>query len=89
MAEYCTRWWFQIFLIFTPNLGEDSHFDYYVSNGLKLPTSSPFGHMVHLFTLYQYVPKRVETTKKVLHLGPEACESTKCRVSRRLLAPKC
>ena len=21
-----TRWWFQIFFIFTPNLGEDSHF---------------------------------------------------------------
>ena len=22
-----TRWWFQIFFIFTPNVGEDSHFD--------------------------------------------------------------
>ena len=25
-----SRWWFQIFLIFTPNLGEDSHFDQHI-----------------------------------------------------------
>ena len=24
---YTTRWWFQIFLEFSPLLGEDSHFD--------------------------------------------------------------
>ena len=30
-------WWFQIFL-FSPLLGEDSHFDEYFSNGLKPPT---------------------------------------------------
>ena len=28
------RWWFQIFFIFTPKIGEDSHFDSYFSNGL-------------------------------------------------------
>ena len=29
------RWWFRIFLIFTPNLGENSRFDSYFSNRLK------------------------------------------------------
>ena len=29
----------QISFIFTPNLGEDSHFDEYFSDGLKPPTS--------------------------------------------------
>ena len=24
------RWWFQIFFIFTPNLGKDSHFDEHI-----------------------------------------------------------
>ena len=33
------RWWFQIFFIFTPKIGEDSHFDEYFSKGLKPPTS--------------------------------------------------
>ena len=33
-----TRWWFQIFFIFTPKIGEDSHFDEYFSKGLKPPT---------------------------------------------------
>ena len=32
-----TRWWFQIFFVFTPNLGEDSHFESYVSIGLVQP----------------------------------------------------
>ena len=27
-SEYLARWWFQRFLIFTPNPGEDSHVDY-------------------------------------------------------------
>ena len=31
--------WFQIFSIFTPILGEDSHFDSYFSNGLVQPPS--------------------------------------------------
>ena len=30
-------WWFQIFL-FSSLFGEDSHFDYYFSDGLKTPT---------------------------------------------------
>ena len=34
-----TRWWIQIFFIFTPKIGEDSQFDLYFSNGLKPPTS--------------------------------------------------
>ena len=34
-----TGWWFQIFFMFTPNLGEDSHFDEYFSDGLEPPTS--------------------------------------------------
>ena len=36
-----TGWWFQTFFycIFTPIVGEDSHFDSYFSNGLKPPTS--------------------------------------------------
>ena len=32
-----TRWWFQCFLC-SPLFGEDSHFDYYFSKGLKPPT---------------------------------------------------
>ncbi len=32
------RWWFQIFLIFTPKIGEDFQLDSYFSNGLKPPT---------------------------------------------------
>ena len=39
-----TRCWFQIFFIFTPNLGEDSHFHQYFSNGLKPPTRIPMIH---------------------------------------------
>ena len=31
-------WWFQRFL-FSPLCGEDSHFDWYVSKGLKAPTT--------------------------------------------------
>ena len=34
-----TGWWFQIFFMITPNLGEDSHFDKYFSDGLEPPTS--------------------------------------------------
>ena len=30
--------WFQRFFIFTPKIGEDSHFDSYFSDGLKPPT---------------------------------------------------
>ena len=37
------RWWFQIFLIFTPNLGEMIQFGSYFSAGLvQPPTSFPF-----------------------------------------------
>ena len=33
------RWWFQIFFMFTPKIGEDSHFDsYFFWDGLKPPT---------------------------------------------------
>ena len=28
-----SRWWFQIFFIFTPKIGEDSQFDYYFQRG--------------------------------------------------------
>ena len=34
------RWWFQIFLEFSPLFGEDVPFDKYFSNGLKPPTRS-------------------------------------------------
>ena len=35
-----TRWWFRLqYFLFSPLLGEDSHFDYYFSKGLKPPTS--------------------------------------------------
>ena len=31
IASVClTRWWFQIFFIFTPKFGEDSHFDEHI-----------------------------------------------------------
>jgi len=36
-----TGWWFQIFFIFTPKIGEDSHFDLF-SKGLKPPSSMSF-----------------------------------------------
>ena len=32
------RWWFQIFFIFVPKIGEDFQFDRYFSDGLKPPT---------------------------------------------------
>ena len=32
-----TGWWFPIFFIFTPKIGEDSHFDSYFSKGLVQP----------------------------------------------------
>ena len=35
-------WWFQIFFIFTPKIGEDFQFDSYFSDGLKPPTSQWF-----------------------------------------------
>ena len=35
-----SRWWFQIFFIFTPKIGEMIQFDSYFSKGLKPPTSS-------------------------------------------------
>jgi len=34
-----SRWWFQIFFIFTAKIGEDFQFDSYFSDGLKPPTS--------------------------------------------------
>ena len=37
-----SRWWFQIFFIFTPKIGEDFQFDEYFSNWLKPPTSGSF-----------------------------------------------
>ena len=33
-----SRWWFQINVLFSPLLGEDSHFDAYFSDRLKPPT---------------------------------------------------
>ena len=39
------RWLFQIYFLFTPILGEDSHFDTYVSNGLvQPPTGKSINH---------------------------------------------
>ena len=35
-----SRWWFQIFFIFTPKFGEDSQFDKYFSDGLVQPPTS-------------------------------------------------
>ena len=35
-------WWFQIFFIITPKIGEDFQFDSYFSDGLKPPTSQWF-----------------------------------------------
>ena len=32
------RWWFEIFFIFTPKIGEMIQFDEYFSDGLKPPT---------------------------------------------------
>ena len=39
--ERFSGWWFQIFCIFTPKIGEDSHFDYF-STGLTPPTRDRF-----------------------------------------------
>ena len=35
-----SRWWFQIFFMFTPKIGEDSHFDSYFSKGLVQPPTT-------------------------------------------------
>ena len=44
MYHTSTRWWFQIFLIFTPKIGgNDPIWRAYFSNGLKPPTSRVFG----------------------------------------------
>ena len=37
--QWLSRWWFQIFFIFSPKIGEISNFDEYFSKGLKPPTS--------------------------------------------------
>ena len=37
---YKSCWWFQIFFIFTPKIGEMIQFDQYLWDGLKLPTSN-------------------------------------------------
>ena len=37
-----SRWWFLKYFLFSPLLGEDSHFDEYFSKGLKPPTSHQF-----------------------------------------------
>jgi len=39
----------QTFFIFSPKIGEDSHFDKYFSNGLKPPTSILFYIQVAIF----------------------------------------
>ena len=39
MQKIHLRRWVQIFFMFTPILGEGSHFDSYFSTGLKPPTS--------------------------------------------------
>ena len=36
-GDTLTRWWFEIFFIVTPILGEMIQFDQYVSNGLVQP----------------------------------------------------
>ena len=41
-----SNWWFQIFFIFTPKFGEDSHFDEYVPNGLVQPPTSSQGFQI-------------------------------------------
>ena len=38
-----SRWWFELFFIFTPKIGEGFQFDEYFSNGLKPPTSDLSG----------------------------------------------
>ena len=42
--NWFSSWWFQIFFIFIPNFGEDSHFESYFSDGLKPPTSFLYDH---------------------------------------------
>ena len=37
-----TTWWFQTCFIFIPKFGEDSHLDWYFSDGLKPPTTMGF-----------------------------------------------
>ena len=50
--EWVPGWWFQIFFIFTPKLGEDSHFDFFFSKGLKPPI------IVHLARYSIFVAKK-------------------------------
>ena len=35
-------WWFQAFFMFTPKIGEDSHFDQYFANGSVQPPTCHF-----------------------------------------------
>ena len=49
-------WWFQIFFIFTPKLGEDFQFDWYFSKGLKPPTEW-YGCYFLVFWKKRNIPK--------------------------------
>ena len=50
---YRTRWWqLKYFFIFTPKIGEDSHFDEYFSNGLKPPPSELLRQMLLMKTVF-------------------------------------
>ena len=61
--QHLPRCWFQIFLIFTPNLGEDSHFDEHIfqrKNELKPPSSSH----VSKPAIFQHSPTWIRRTDR-------------------------
>ena len=60
-----SRWWFELFFIFTPKIGEGFQFDEYFSNGLKPPTSDLSGRSgLTRIDIYIYM---VPPQKKNLH----------------------
>ena len=60
-----SRWWFQIFFIFTLNIGEDSHFDSYFSNGLVQPPTRKSSPLL----LFHDVARKAKTAFLQCSLG--------------------
>ena len=65
-----SRWWFQIFFIFTPTWGRFPFWRAYFSNGLKPPTSLVFGFQDS--NKSGQTPKEVGGEGREIHAGIEA-----------------
>ena len=60
VSYFFSGWWFQIFSLCSPLLGEDSHSDKYFSKGLKPPPSLPIWEFLVITTPYIRLVNGVE-----------------------------